>query len=136
MHQDVPKPSVTPGLSLPPHHTLSRPDLQMHTGPVDGVLPGHPRKKPLPGHAVVPALLPDVQGLLCKQDAPAASAIAELMTRGPAAPPAWQRVACVLMTWQAERPPESTPVLQPAPPPHPWSTPPLTHEAVPRIRPL
>lgn len=58
----------------------------MHTGPVDGVLPGHPRKKPLPGHAVVPALLPDVQGLLCKQDAPAASAIAELMTRGPAAP--------------------------------------------------
>lgn len=39
---------------------LSCPDLQMHTRPVDGILPGHPREEPLPGHAVVPALLPDL----------------------------------------------------------------------------
>lgn len=59
----------------------------MHTGPVDGVLPGHPGKEPLPGHAVVPAVLPDVQGLLCEQAAPATAATPELMTRGPAVPP-------------------------------------------------
>lgn len=54
-------------------------DLQMHPGPVDGVLPGHPREEPLPGHAVVPALLPDLPGLLRKQDAPAALS-SELVT--------------------------------------------------------
>lgn len=59
----------------------------MYTGPVDGVLPGHPRKEPVPGHAMVPTLLPDVQGLLRKQDAPAAATVAELMTRGPVVPP-------------------------------------------------
>lgn len=64
------------------HRPLSCPDLQMHAGPMDSVLQGHPREEPLPGHAVVPALLPDVQGLLCEQDAPAAPA-AELLTGGP-----------------------------------------------------
>ena len=39
---------------------LSCSDLQMHTRPMDSVLPGHPREEPLPGHAVVPALLPDL----------------------------------------------------------------------------
>lgn len=53
----------------------------MHTGPVDSVLQGHPRKEPLPGHAVVPALLPDMQGLLCEQDAPATAAT-KFMTGG------------------------------------------------------
>lgn len=32
-------------------------DLQMHGGPVDGVLPGDPREESLSGHEVVPALL-------------------------------------------------------------------------------
>lgn len=36
---------------------------------------------------MVPTLLPDVQGLLRKQDAPAAATVAELMTRGPVVPP-------------------------------------------------
>lgn len=67
------------------HHPLSCPDLQMHTGPMDSVLQGHPREEPLPGHAVVPALLPDVQGLLCEQDAPAAPT-AELLTGSPVVP--------------------------------------------------
>lgn len=44
----------------PFHCPFSCSDLQMHTGPVDGVLPGHPREEPLPGHAVVPTLLPDL----------------------------------------------------------------------------
>lgn len=59
----------------------------MHSGPVDGVLSGHPREEPLPGHAVVPALLPDVQGLLRQQDAPApATAVTQLMTHGSVVP--------------------------------------------------
>lgn len=48
---------------------LSCSDLQMHTRPVDSVLPGHPREEPLPGHAVVPALLWYLQGLLCPEAA-------------------------------------------------------------------
>lgn len=47
----------------------SCPDLQVHGGPVDSVLQGDPGEEPVPGHAVVPALLPDLQRLLCKQDA-------------------------------------------------------------------
>lgn len=59
----------------------------MHAGPVDRVLPGHPGEEPLPGHAVVPALLPDVQGLLRQQAAPATTtALTEFMTRAPAVP--------------------------------------------------
>lgn len=67
------------------HRPLSGSDLQVHAGPMDSVLQGHPREEPLPGHAVVPALLPDMQGLLCEQDAPAAPA-AELLTGGPVVP--------------------------------------------------
>lgn len=47
----------------------SCPHLQVHGGPVDSVLQGDPGEEPVPGHAVVPALLPDLQRLLCKQDA-------------------------------------------------------------------
>lgn len=47
----------------------SCPHVQVHRGPVDSVLQGDPREEPVPGHAVVPALLPDLQRLLCKQDA-------------------------------------------------------------------
>lgn len=56
--------AVSPFLSLP-----SCPHLQVHGGPVDSVLQGDPWEEPVPGHAVVPALLPDLQRLLCKQDA-------------------------------------------------------------------
>ena len=40
----------------PPLHG-SRPDLQVHGRPVDGVLPRGAGEEPVPGHAVVPALL-------------------------------------------------------------------------------
>lgn len=40
---------------LPPPPSCS--DLQMHGGPVDGVLPCDPREEPLSGHEVVSALL-------------------------------------------------------------------------------
>lgn len=36
---------------------------------MDGVLQGDPREEPVPGHEVVSTLLPDLQRLLCKQDA-------------------------------------------------------------------
>lgn len=36
---------------------------------MDSVLQGDPGEEPVPGHAVVSALLPDLQRLLCKQDA-------------------------------------------------------------------
>lgn len=98
---EIPVPFITPGLSLCMYHRdpcavhnawtfslhcpLSCSDLQVHSGPVDGVLSGHPRKEPLSGHAVVPAVLPDVQGLLCHQDASApTTSIAKLMTRAAA----------------------------------------------------
>lgn len=72
---------------------------------MDGILPGHPRKEPLPGHAVVPALLPDLQGLLCKQDAPAT---AELVTRSP-------RGRSKLRLRSETHPPASVPALWPRP---------------------
>lgn len=43
--------------------------VQVHRRPVDSVLQGDPGEEPVPGHAVVSALLPDLQRLLCKQDA-------------------------------------------------------------------
>lgn len=81
--QRVPSPGQAGGLqAVPPgglqrqdqrqHHHLSQarcPHVQVHGGPVDSVLQGDPREEPVPGHAVVPALLPDLQRLLCKQDA-------------------------------------------------------------------
>lgn len=36
---------------------------------MDRLLPGDPGEESLPGHEVVPALLPNLQGLLCQQDA-------------------------------------------------------------------
>ena len=44
-------------------------DLQMPGRPVARVLPSDPREGPVSGHAVVPALLWHVQGLLCPEAA-------------------------------------------------------------------
>lgn len=53
----------------------------MPAGPVAGVLQGYPGEEPLHGHALVPALLRDVPGLLRTENA------AEELTCAPPPPP-------------------------------------------------